>query len=47
MCTAKKLVLILALLASAATTALGNAPGGAYVQCSGPSAPVRCIPDGW
>jgi hypothetical protein len=24
-----------------------NAPGGAYIQCDGPGAPVRCTPDGW
>jgi hypothetical protein len=24
-----------------------NAPGGAYIQCDGPNAPVRCRPDGW
>jgi len=24
-----------------------NAPGGAYIQCDGPNAPVRCTPDGW
>jgi hypothetical protein len=22
-----------------------NAPGGAYIQCDGPNAPVRCAPD--
>lgn len=43
----KKLLFVLALLATATTTALANAPGGAYVQCNGPSAPVRCTPDGW
>jgi hypothetical protein len=24
-----------------------NAPGGAYIQCDGPNAPVRCTPDNW
>ena len=24
-----------------------NAPGGAYIQCDGPNAPVRCTPDSW
>jgi hypothetical protein len=24
-----------------------NAPGGAYIQCDGPGAPVRCTADGW
>jgi hypothetical protein len=24
-----------------------NAPGGAYIQCDGPNAPIRCTPDGW
>ena len=45
--TAKKIILALALLASAMVAASANAPGGAYIQCSGPSAPVRCTPDGW
>jgi hypothetical protein len=45
--TMSKLILVLALLASAATAAFANAPGGAYVQCNGLSAPVRCTPDGW
>jgi len=43
----RRIILVLALVVSAAATALANAPGGAYVQCNGPSAPVRCIPDGW
>jgi hypothetical protein len=47
--TAKKLILLLALLASATTAAFANAPGGAYVQCDprSKSSPVRCAPDGW
>jgi hypothetical protein len=51
--TAKKIILLLALLASAtaatvANTAFANAPGGAYIQCDGTkSSPVRCTPDGW
>jgi hypothetical protein len=24
-----------------------NAAGGAYIQCDGPNAPVRCTPDSW
>jgi hypothetical protein len=24
-----------------------KAPGGAYIQCDGPNAPVRCTPDSW
>jgi hypothetical protein len=48
---AKKIITSLVLLAiatTAATTgAFANAPGGAYVQCGGPSSPVRCTPDGW
>jgi hypothetical protein len=24
-----------------------NAPGGAYIQCDGPNAPVRCTADSW
>jgi hypothetical protein len=24
-----------------------NAPGGAYIQCHGPNAPVRCTADSW
>ena len=24
-----------------------NAPGGGYIQCDGPNAPVRCTSDGW
>jgi hypothetical protein len=45
----KKIILVLALLASAATAALAEAPGGAYIQCDphSPSSPVRCTPDGW
>jgi hypothetical protein len=50
--TAKKIILALALLASAltATTATwANAPGGAYVDCDprNPRSPIRCTPDGW
>ena len=47
--TATKIILALALLASATTAVLGNAPGGAYIQCDprNPSSPVRCTPDGW
>jgi hypothetical protein len=46
----KKIILALALLASAATASLANAPGGAYVYSGDPnssSAPVRQVPDGW
>jgi hypothetical protein len=47
--TVKKIILALALLASATTYALANAPGGAYVQCDprSKSAPIRCSTDGW
>jgi hypothetical protein len=47
--TAKTIILALALLASAATYTLANAPGGAYIQCDprSKSSPVRCTPDGW
>ena len=51
--TAKKVILALALLASAITATItasrANAPGGAYIQCDprNPSSPVRCTPDGW
>jgi hypothetical protein len=46
--TVKKIILALALLASATTATLANAPGGAYIQCDGGrSSPVRCTPDGW
>jgi hypothetical protein len=51
--TTTKLVLVLALLASATTAtfsyAFANAPGGAYIQCDprSKSSPVRCTPDGW
>jgi hypothetical protein len=50
---AKKIILLLALLASATTVifanvASANAPGGAYIQCDGSkNSPVRCTPDGW
>jgi hypothetical protein len=46
--TAKKIILALALPATAATATLANAPGGAYIQCdaSNPQSPVRCTPDG-
>jgi hypothetical protein len=46
--TVKKIILALALLASATTATLANAPGGAYIQCDGSySSPVRCTPDSW
>ena len=47
--TAKKIILALAILASATTATLANAPGSAYIQCDprNPSSPVRCTPDGW
>jgi hypothetical protein len=51
--TAKKIILALALLATAATTTAtatwANAPGGAYIQCdpSNPQSAVKCRPDGW
>jgi len=48
---AKKIIMGLVLLAMATTIATtgasANAPGGAYVQCGGPSSPVRCTPDSW
>jgi hypothetical protein len=45
---ARTIILALALLATAATDTLANAPGGAYIQCDGSkSSPVRCAPDGW
>jgi hypothetical protein len=48
---AKKIITSLVLLAitmtAATTVAFANAPGGGYIQCSGPSAPVRCSADGW
>jgi hypothetical protein len=52
MILAKKIfmgLLLLGITTTAATTgAFANAPGGAYIQCSGsPSSPVRCKPDGW
>jgi hypothetical protein len=48
MMVARKIILALALLATAATVTLANAPGGAYIQCDGSkSSPVRCTPDGW
>jgi hypothetical protein len=48
MTAARKIILALALLATAATATLANAPGGAYIQCDGgKSSPVRCAPDGW
>jgi hypothetical protein len=48
----KKVIMGLVLFATATTLAttgaFANAPGGAYVQCSGsPSSPVRCSPDSW
>jgi hypothetical protein len=48
----KKIIRGLVLLAMATTVAttgaFANAPGGAYIQCSGsPSSPVRCTPDSW
>lgn len=52
--TVKRMILALALLASAASAALttaasANPPGGAYIQCDprNPNSPVRCTPDGW
>jgi hypothetical protein len=47
--TPMKIILILALIAGAATAASANAPGGAYIQCDAhnPSSPVRCTADGW
>jgi hypothetical protein len=47
--TARKIILALALLASAITATLANAPGGAYIQCDprNPRLPIRCTPDGW
>ena len=47
--SAKHIILILMLLASATVAAFANAPGGAYIQCDprNPSSPVRCTPDGW
>jgi hypothetical protein len=48
---AKKIIMSLVLLTitmTAGTTgAFANAAGGAYIQCNGPSAPVRCSADGW
>ena len=45
----KKTILVLALLASAATVSFANPPGGGYVQCDprNPNSPVRCTSDGW
>jgi hypothetical protein len=47
--TATKLILALALLVSATTATLANAPGGAYIQCDphNPRSPISCTPDGW
>jgi hypothetical protein len=49
--SAKKMTMSLVLLAvtmtAAMTGAFANAPGGAYIQCNGPNAPVRCSADGW
>jgi len=47
--TAKKIILALAPLVSAATATLANAPGGAYIQCDphNPRSPISCTPDGW
>ncbi len=47
--TAKTIILALALLVSAATATLANAPGGAYIQCDphNPRSPISCTPDGW
>jgi hypothetical protein len=47
--TAKKIILALALLVSATTATLANAPGGAYVNCDprNPSSPIRCSGDSW
>jgi hypothetical protein len=48
MTVARKIILAVALLATAATATWANAPGGAYIQCDGSnSSPVRCMPDGW
>ena len=49
---ARKIIMVLALLATATTLAttgaFANAPGGAYIQCdSSYSSPVRCTPDSW
>jgi hypothetical protein len=48
---ARKMIMVLALLATATTLAttgaFADAPGGAYIQCGGPSSPVRCTPDSW
>jgi|HubBroStandDraft_3_1064219.scaffolds.fasta_scaffold5596885_1 hypothetical protein len=45
----KTIILALALLASAATASLANAPGGAYIagDQNSSAAPVRQVPDGW
>jgi hypothetical protein len=47
--TATKVILILALLASATTVVFANPPGGDYIQCDPrvKSSPIRCTPDGW
>ena len=46
---ARKIILVLALLATTATATFANAPGGAYIQCDphNPRSPIRCTPDGW
>jgi len=46
---AKKIILALAILATATTATFANAPGGAYIQCDphNPQSPIRCTPDGW
>jgi hypothetical protein len=47
--TARKIILVLALLATSATVTFANAPGGDYIQCDphNPQSPIRCTPDGW
>jgi hypothetical protein len=47
--SARKIILLLVLLASATTAAFANPPGGAYIQCDprSKSSPVRCTADGW
>jgi hypothetical protein len=46
---ARKIILALALLATAATATFANAPGGDYIQCDphNPKSPISCTPDGW
>ena len=42
--TATKIIVVLALLVTAATAVFANAPGGGYILCDSrnPSSPVRC-----